>query len=177
MGPARQFTSESQPTTSDRIPFGTGPISKTKRKTNKDLEVLAAINGQQTKHDLIVDTGASHVLFQRKHSDLLTDIQMSLPQQRPFAVLRAANGQILRAIGRGIFKVKHIAVVAYVFNDEDLVHNLLGIAPFADCGCEAVFRAHDFNLFHGKTLLLTGKRYSANLWHIALDRCTSLTPP
>jgi hypothetical protein len=119
-----------------------------------------------------VDTGASHVLFQQKHRQLLTDnkdpLQLSKPQQRPFATLRAANGQVLTAIGRGIFRIKNIAVVAFIFRDEDLVHNLLGIAPFADCGCKAVLTATDFNLYHGKNLLLRGKRHSANLWHIVL---------
>ena len=101
--------------------------------------------------------------------DLLIDVQLSKPNKNPYAILRAANGQVLTAIGRGIFQVKMISVVAYIFRDEDLVHNLLGIAPFADCGCKAVFTAHDFNLYHKKILLLTGKRHSANLWHISLD--------
>ena len=101
---------------------------------------------------------------------LLKDITLSQPDKKPFAVLRAANGQILTAIGKGLFRVKNISVVAYIFKDDDLVHNLLGIAPFADCGCEAIFTAHDFKLYHSKTLLLSGKRHSANLWHINLDR-------
>ncbi len=101
---------------------------------------------------------------------LLTNVQLSQPNKNPFAILRAANGQVLTAIGRGIFRVKTISVVAYVFKDEDLVHNLLGIAPFADCGCKAVFTAHDFSLYHNKNLILKGKRHSANLWHISLNQ-------
>ena len=116
-----------------------------KRKPPSDSEALAAISAPPMSQDLIVDTGASHVLFQRKHMGLLTNVQLSQPNKNPFAILRAANGQVLTAIGRGIFKVKTISVVAYVFEDEDLVHNLLGIAPFADCGCKAVFTAHDFS--------------------------------
>ena len=136
--------------------------------TNPD--VLAASSAPPSTHDLIVDTGASHVLFQYKHIDLLAHVVLSRPDQQPFAVLRAANGQILTAIGKGIFQVKHISVVAYIFKDADLVHNLLGIAPFADCGCKAVFTAQEFNLYHNKVLILHGRRHSANLWHINLDR-------
>jgi hypothetical protein len=65
--------------------------------------------------------------------DLLRNVVLSRPDKPPFAVFRAANGQILTAIGKGIFQVKHISVIAYIFRDDDLVHNLLGIAPFADC--------------------------------------------
>jgi hypothetical protein len=83
----------------------------------------------------------------------------------------------LKAIGRGTFCIKNIAVMAYVFKDEDLIHNLLGIAPFADCGCEAVFTATDFKLSHNNDLLLTGKRHSANLWHIALPSGHSPSDP
>ena len=106
--------------------------------------------------------------------DLLTNVQLSKPNTNPYAILRAANGQVLTAIGKGIFQVKTISVVAYVFRDEDLVHNLLGIAPFADCGCTAVFTAHDFNLYHKNVRLLAGKRHSANLWHISLDESKDL---
>jgi hypothetical protein len=121
-------------------------------------------------HDLVVDTGASHVLFQERHTSLLTNVQISSPNKKPYAILRAANDQVLTAIGKGIFRIKHVAVVAYIFRNEDLVHNLLGIAPFADCGCKAVFTAIDFTLSHRKTLLVTGKRFSANLWHISLHK-------
>ncbi len=131
-------------------------------------------------HNLIVDTGASHVLFQARHTDLLQHVQMSRPNHAPFAILRAANGQVLTAIGKGIFRVKHISVVAFIFRNEDLVHNLLGIAPFADCGCKAIFTAHEFTLSHHNTLLLSGTRHSANLWHITpskhLCQITTLRP-
>ena len=141
-----------------------------KRKPPSHPDAFAATSALPQTHDLIVDTGASHVLFQHKHVDLLSNVKWSTPHKNPYATLRAANGQILTAIGKGIFHVKSISVVAYIFRDEDLVHNLLGIAPFADCGCEAVFTAHDFNLYHNKNLILSGKRHSQNLWHILLDR-------
>ena len=140
-----------------------------KCKPTPGSEACAAISTDLSPHNLIVDTGASHVLFQHKHMDLLRNVVLSQPQTPPFAVLRAANGQILTAIGKGIFQVKNISVIAYIFKNEDLVHNLLGIAPFADCGCKAVFTAQDFNLYHKKDLILTGRRHSANLWHISLN--------
>ncbi len=76
-----------------------------------------------------------------------------------------------------MFCIKHISIVAYIFRDTDLVHDLLGIAPFANLGCKAVFTATNFNLYHGRTLLLTGTRHNANLWHISLLRPTSPTMP
>ena len=162
--------------------FGGGTFwnrpAASKRHPPSQSDALAAISDPPLPpHDLIVDTGASHVLFQQKHMGLLTHVQLSDPTKNPYAILRAANGQVLTAIGKGIFKVKTISVVAYIFRDEDLVHNLLGIAPFADCGCKAVFTAHDFNLYHRKTLILTGKRHSANLWHISLDQARMVATP
>jgi hypothetical protein len=69
--------------------------------------------------------------------------------------------------------------VAFIFRNEDLVHNLLGIAPFADCGCTAIFTTHEFTLSHHNTLLLSGKRHSANLWHISLHKSSppTISPP
>jgi hypothetical protein len=109
--------------------------------------------------------------------DLLTHVQFSAPPLAPFAILCAANGQELTAIGRDIFTIKHIAVVAYLFRDENLVHNLLGMAPFADKGCTAVFTAREFHLYHQTTLLIAGKRHSANLWHVALDEGPTIEVP
>jgi hypothetical protein len=60
---------------------------------------------------------------------LLTSIQMSGSGQLPFAILRAANGQNLNSIGRGMFIIRTITIVGHSFRDADLVHNLLGIAP------------------------------------------------
>jgi hypothetical protein len=140
-----------------------------KRKPKDDSQALMTNNTPPMINDLIVDTGASHVLFQERHIGLLSHVQLSRPNHKPFAILRAANGQVLTAIGKGIFRIKHISVVAYIFRNADLVHNLLGIATFADCGCKAIFTAKDFSLHHHKTLLMTGKRHSANLWHIALS--------
>jgi hypothetical protein len=47
---------------------------------------------------------------------------------------------------------------------------MLGIAPFADLGCTAVFTATQFLLlYHHKNLILQSTRHSANLWQIALN--------
>ena len=153
--------------------------SAPKRKPNPDDEAMMASSAPPVHHNLIVDTGASHVLFQERHTDLLEHVQMSRPNRGPFAILRAANGQVLTAIGKGIFRVKHISVVAFIFRNEDLVHNLLGIAPFADCGCTAIFTARKFTLSHHNTVLLSGERHSANLWHISLHSSSppTISPP
>jgi hypothetical protein len=74
-------------------------------------------------------------------------MQMSKPDSKPYAILKAANGAFLDSIGRGMLTIDTVTVVAYIFRDKDLVHNLLGISPFADIGCTAMFTASKFSLF------------------------------
>ena len=95
---------------------------------------------------------------------------MTLPQQRPFAILTAANGANLHAIGRGLLTVTTVTVAAYIFKDSELVHNLLGIAPFADQGCTATFTATTFELNHPSSLthVMKGQRHHNNLWRIPM---------
>jgi hypothetical protein len=50
---------------------------------------------------------------------------MTLPHQTPFAVLSAANGSKLHDIGRGLLTINDVTVAAFIFDDNDLVHNLL----------------------------------------------------
>ena len=119
--------------------FGGGTFwnrpADSKRKNNREGDALMAHDALPLSHDLIVDTGASHVLFQERHTSLLTNVQMSNPNKNPYAILRAANGQVLTAIGKGIFRIKHIAVVAYVFRNEAYVLSILKtsctLAPLA----------------------------------------------
>jgi hypothetical protein len=89
------------------------------------------------------------------------------PGDSPFAILKAANGGLLDSIGRGMLTIRTVTVVAYIFKDNDLVHNLLGIAPFADRGCKATFDATQFHLYHlDRTPILLGTRHAQNLWRI-----------
>jgi hypothetical protein len=119
---------------------------------------------------LVVDTGASHVLLRASDSHILTHTQMTLPHQRPFAILIAANGAKLHAIGRGLLTVNTVTVAAYIFKDSELAHNLLGIAPFADQGCIAIFAAKTFELQHHSSLttVMKGQRHHNNLWRIPM---------
>jgi hypothetical protein len=137
--------------------MGQGP-KESSAYTTADTSVSA------TKH-LIVDTGASHVLFRQKQdSTNLSNIQMSARGDSPSAILKAANGALLDSIGRGMLTIGTVTVVAYIFQDADLVHNLLGIAPFADRGCKASFDASHFYLYHlDRTPILVGTRDAQNL--------------
>ncbi len=94
----------------------------------KDATALSSTATQMatTKH-LIVDTGAPHVLFRHQDSPHLSNVQMSRPGDSPFAILKAANGGLLDSIGRGMLTIRTVTVIAYIFRDKDLVHNLLGI--------------------------------------------------
>jgi hypothetical protein len=96
---------------------------------------------------------------------------MSPPDSRPFAILKAANGTFLNAIGRGMLTIKTVTVVAYIFRNKDLVVNLLGIAPFADRGCTVTFTVSQFTLHHlGKLPILVGRCHAHNLWRIELPK-------
>ena len=67
-----------------------------------------------------------------------------------------------------MLSIETITVVAYIFRDDDLVQNLLGISPFADKGCTAVFTAQNFKLFHqGDKPIMIGTRQALNLWRVA----------
>ncbi len=67
-----------------------------------------------------------------------------------------------------MLSIETITVVAYIFRDYDLVQNLLGISPFADKGCTAVFTAQNFKLFHkGDKPIMIGTRQAHNLWRVA----------
>jgi hypothetical protein len=128
-------------------------------------------NTPVTPGQLIVDTGASHVLFRLCDAAVLSHIQMSTPSAQPFTVLKAANGASLDSIGRKMLTIGSVTVIAYIFRDGDLVHNLLGIAPFADRGCTATFNARSFLLYHqSKPLILVGERHVHNLWRIPMPK-------
>jgi hypothetical protein len=73
-------------------------------------------------------------------------------------------------------------VIAYIFQDDDLVNNLMGLAPFADRHCTAVFKATSFSLYHGKSsIILTGERNSTKeLWQVRFGAATEsdgIPPP
>jgi hypothetical protein len=127
---------------------------------------------------LVVNTGASHVLLRASDSHILTHTQITLPQQRPFAILTAANGAKLMAIGRGLLTVNTVTVAAYIFKDSDLVHNLLGSAPFADQGCIATFTTKTTELQHPSSLttVMKGQRHHNNLWRIPMPTQSAPTP-
>ncbi len=67
---------------------------------------------QPGSKQIIVDTGVSHILFREQDSSLLTNVQMSPPNARPFAILTAANGASLKSIGRGMLNLATVTVVA-----------------------------------------------------------------
>jgi hypothetical protein len=77
---------------------------------------------------------------------MLSHVQMSKSNKQPFAILKAANGASLNAIGGRMLTISTVTVITYIFRDTELVHNLLGIAP-------------NFSLYHhGKILFLVGER-------------------
>jgi hypothetical protein len=61
----------------------------------------------------IADTGASHILLREEDAFLLTNIQRC-KQNQPFATLKAANGSVLKATGRGNFIIAKVVVEAFI---------------------------------------------------------------
>ena len=164
--PSRRLSTRAQPPKRiryDPLAMGQGPKDASGFTTTTSLL-------SKPKH-LIVDTGASHVLFRKEDSHWLSHVQFSPPSSSPFAILSAANGASLNAIGRGMFTVGTVTIVAFIFRDTDLIHNLMGIAPFADLGCTATFTAKQFTLTHlGKDPILVGTRHTSNLWRIPIPK-------
>ncbi len=118
----------------------------------------------------IADTGASHILLREEDSFLLTNIQRCKENQ-PFATLKTANGSVFKATGRGNFIIAKVVVEAFIFQNNDLAANLLGVIPFSNLGCTAVFRPHWFGIYpqHDKTPIVVGTRASAeSLWVVDL---------
>jgi hypothetical protein len=87
----------------------------------------------------IPDSGASHILIRESDVHILQNVQYSTPNQAPFAVLKAANNAELTTIGRGTMLLAGLYPTAYIFRQNYLATNLLGLAPFCDLGCQAIF--------------------------------------
>ena len=68
----------------------------------------------------IADTGASHILLREEDSFLLTNIKRC-KQNLPFATLKAANGSVLKATGRGNLIIANVVVEEFIFRNDDWV--------------------------------------------------------
>jgi hypothetical protein len=116
------------------------------------------------------DTGASHILIREDDSFPLTGVTRCT-RNRPFATLTSANGASLRATGRGKLIVANVAVDAFIFQNDDLASNLLGIIPFSNLGCTAIFKPHWFGVYPPKAIapIIVGTRASSDtLWLVDL---------
>jgi hypothetical protein len=172
--PQTRHSSRTQATKRTRY----GPSAMGQGPTN--LNAFMATTKRSPLNHLIVDTGASHVLFRERDTSILSNIQMSQAGSSPFALLRTTSGAllVLSAIGRGMLKISSVTVIAYIFRDNALLHNLLGIAPFADKGCTATFSANRFALYHlDRKPILVGTRHTGNLWRINYHYPSAPMPP
>ena len=123
----------------------------------------------------IPDSGASHILLRESDIHILQNVQYSKPNEAPFAVLKAANNAELTAIGRGTLSLAGLQPTAYIFRQGELATNLLGLAPFCDLGCEAIFSKNGFKLFgpNQSTPFLTGSRSPGqSLWKVNISMKT-----
>jgi hypothetical protein len=119
-----------------------------------------AVSRRNTQLLAVPDSGASHILVRSSDAHILHNVEFTQPNQQPYAALKAANNTELVAIGRGMLRLAGLQPTAYIFNDNDLAANLLGLAPFCDLGCTAVFKKHTFHLFRPNqvTPIMTGRR-------------------
>ena len=133
--------------------------------------LFARIDPSAREVTALADSGASHVLFQASAAHVLQQVEYSLPHDPPFAVLKAANHGVLKAIGRGLLSVSDLNIMAFIFHEKDLANNLLGLIPFANAGCTMVFKPTSFHIFRGtgRTAILSGKRADEKaLWRVPI---------
>ncbi len=108
--PARRLSTRAQPP--KRIRYDPQAMGQGPKDASRFSTTTPTLS--KTQH-LIVDTGASHVLFRQEDSHCLAHVQFSPPCSSPFAILSAANGASLNAIGRGMFTVGTVTIVAFIF--------------------------------------------------------------
>jgi hypothetical protein len=121
----------------------------------------------------IADSGASHILIRHMDAHILHAVHYTRPGKPPNAVLTAANGASIASIGQGVLVVGGLALGAFVFADDNLANNLLGLVPFANKGCTSSFRPHTFHVFKPQdgAAILGGTRESkSSLWQVRLHR-------
>jgi hypothetical protein len=131
-----------------------------------DSEKVAFLLHQEDSHQentvtAIADSGASHVLIRREDDHVLTNREYTIPGDAPYATLIAANGATLMAIGRGTLEVgPSFTLPAYIFTSHELTTNLLGLIPFCDQECAAIFTKRTLQLVHQPTgqVFMTGQR-------------------
>jgi hypothetical protein len=78
---------------------------------------------------------------------------------------------MLCATDCGKLTIANLTVDAYLFHDEELANNLLGIQPFSNLGCTAIFHPHWFGIYPSQetTPIVVGTRDAADaLWTIDL---------
>jgi hypothetical protein len=128
----------------------------------------------------IADTGASHVLIRDSDSWVLSDVRRRSEHDPPYAAMNAANGGLLSAVGRGQMTIGGLPLVAFIFRDQDLVSNLLGLSPFANHGCESTFKAKSFQIYrpHTRTVIVHGTRSAPNtLWDVDISAAVLASTP
>ena len=134
--------------------------------------LFARMDPTATEFSAIADSGASHVLFKASSAHVLCNVKYSRKNDPPFAILKAANHGVLTAIGRGFLSVAGLRIESFIFPDDDLANNLLGLVPFANLGCTGVFKPYSFHIFKGssRTAILSGSRKDTNaLWRVPLE--------
>jgi hypothetical protein len=147
--------------------------------------LFARIDPSAWEVTALAGSGASHVLFQASAAHVLRQVEYSRPHEPPFAVLKAANHGVLTAIGRGLLSISNLNIMAYIFPDNDLFNNLLGLIPFANEGCTTVFEPTSFHIFKGndRTSILSGKwPDEKSLWRVPIHNelrtiSDGITPP
>ena len=117
------------------------------------------------------DTGATDLLIRESEKNKVADYRhegghtMELP-----------NGEVITSTGSGVVHLPaNIDLLANIYPDSVLRHNLAPIAPLCNKGCTAVFTATTATVKHGDTVVLQGvKEPTDMLWHFQIP--TSPTP-
>ncbi len=120
--------------------------------------------------NMIVDSGASHVLIRQEHAHVLQHV--TCDNSKCFATIKCAKqGAILTAIGLGSLTIERFRIQAFICRNDELQHSLLGLNPLTTKGCTAEFTNKYFRLNHSACLqpILVGyKHHRPTLWRVII---------
>jgi hypothetical protein len=159
---------EDQSASSDDTCFY-GSMANHETVPNKSIYRSGPTGFAQPTWSAVPDSGASHILFKQSDSHVLQNRRYSKTHEAPFAVLKAANNAELTAIGKGTLSIAGLNLPAYIFRDHELATNLLGLVPFCDQGCTAVFKKNTFRLLWSNRripILTDTRRPGHSLWQV-----------
>ena len=146
--------------------FNTKVVSVSPRLIN------SALTAKIYQNLALLDSGSSHVLL---HPQPIKAVKPTI--HSPLEVMYG-GGTKAKSIASGILSTKNVSLPVSIYKEKDLMHQLLGCAPFTKNGCEVKLTNTEAVITKGGEIILKGsKKPSENLWSVDLDKLPpSLAP-